>query len=240
MIHGSKKESQSYKNFFLDNPAQTCKKCGSTFESIQSFHVHSRKCLHGEKEKKKTSCHICGKIVSHIHDHIRLHNVDETRSCDICGKSFNNLRRLKTYSSTCRRKHDPRYNVKDIQCIECGKTFTQLQYPGHVKIHDKSAWKNECEKCGKKFFVLQQLRDHMIALHDKIKPYICDLCGFNTAKLGNLNIHRQKSHGGPASYFNMSSFWELIKSGKHSYIDMDYEYIHLLKARQRQVNENDI
>ena len=129
LIHGSEKESQSYKYFFLDNPAQTCKKCGCTFESIQSFHVHSRKCLHGEKGKKKTSCHICGKIVSHIHDHIRLHNIDETRSCDICGKSFNNLRRLKTHSSTCRRKHDPRYNVKDIQCNECGKTFTQLQFP---------------------------------------------------------------------------------------------------------------
>ena len=229
-IHHSEKESQSYKNFFLDNPPQTCKKCGSKFEALQSFHVHIRKCVHGEKQKEKTSCHICGKIVKDILEHIRRHDVDETSSCDNCEKSFNNLKRLQGHLSLCRRRDEPRYNVKDIKCNECGKTFTQTAFPVHLKRHDKSMWKHDCEKCGKKFYQAKSLKDHMIAVHDKIKPYICDLCGFKTAKIGNLNLHRQKSHGGPASYFKPSTFWELIESGKHSYIDMDYEYIHLLKT----------
>ena len=232
IIHHSEKESQSYKNFFLENPPQICKKCGSTFESIQKFHVHSKQCVHGEKEKEKTSCHICGKSVTHIHDHIKLHDVDETSSCDICGKSFNNLRRHRTHLLECRKRHEPKYNVKDIKCHECGKTFSQRLFPWHLKRHDKSTWKNECEKCGKKFFAMKVLKEHMIAVHDKIKPYICNLCGFKTAKLGNLNLHRQKSHGGPASYFKPSTFWELIACGNHPYIDMDYQFIHLLKTNQ--------
>ena len=231
-IHHSEKESQSYKNFFLENPPQICKKCGKTFESIQNFHVHSKQCVHGEKEKEKRSCHICGKIVSNIHEHIKLHDVDEPSSCDICGKSFNNLMRLRTHFLVCRRRREPRYNVKDIKCNECGKTFTQRTFPEHLKRHDKSTWKHECEKCGKKYFAAKVLKEHMIAVHDKIKPYICNLCGFKTAKLGNLNLHRQKSHGGPASYFKPSTFWELIENGKHPYIAMDYQYIHLLKTKQ--------
>ena len=239
LVHHSEEESQRYKNFFLENPPQECKLCGRSFKSFQSFHDHSRKCLHGKKEK--TSCHLCGKVVAGIEAHIELHKVEQTSSCHICGISFNNQRKLYNHLLRCQRK-SRNEETKWINCKLCGKNLTEGGLSVHIqRVHHKTYKKKECEQCGKNFYNGKSLREHVIAIHDKIKPFLCDLCGFKTAKLGNLNLHRHKSHGGPPSYFKQSNLWELIQSGKHPYIDNNYEYLHLLKPMNLIVNpDNDL
>ena len=87
----------------------------------------------------------------------------------------------------------------------------------------------ECDKCGKTFLEVHDLREHIVAIHDKLKPFICDLCGFKTAKHGNLNIHRQKSHSKP--HLSLTAMWQMILRGEHPYIDTSYEFIHLIKPK---------
>ena len=91
-----------------------------------------------------------------------------------------------------------------------------------------------CEQCGKSFFRDRELKEHIISIHDKIKPFICELCGFKTAKIDNLNIHRKKSHR-ESSYIGLRAFWDMIKNGNHPYIDQNYEYLHLMKPKQKEL-----
>ena len=80
---------------------------------------------------------------------------------------------------------------------------------------------------------MMSLNEHIISIHEKIKPFVCEQCGFKTAKIDNLNLHRKKRH--EKSYLGLRAFWDMIQSGNHPYIDQNYEYLHLLKPKQKEL-----
>ena len=83
-----------------------------------------------------------------------------------------------------------------------------------------------CNLCDKGFKDRQRLVEHVTAVHHKIKPYLCDFCNFECAKMNNFNLHRKKSHG--AENISQTQFVEFVESGKHPYYNQ--EKIELLKA----------
>ena len=45
------------------------------------------------------------------------------------------------------------------------------------RLHHKER-KHLCNLCGKSFFEKWNLTDHIVAVHQKKKPYVCDKCKF--------------------------------------------------------------
>ena len=52
----------------------------------------------------------------------------------------------------------------------------------------------ECNKCDQRFNNGKALKEHMQAIHEKVKPFSCLLCEYKCVKYGNLNTHRNAVH----------------------------------------------
>ena len=73
--------------------------------------------------------------------------------------------------------------------------------------------------CDKAFKDRHCITEHVTAIHLKIKPYFCEYCNFQTAKIHNLNLHRRKSH--EAKNITRLEFLAFVESGKHPYYDQE-------------------
>jgi len=80
---------------------------------------------------------------------MRKHEQNELCQCDLCGKEFNNRKKL---SSHVYNVHTGRGEDEE-QRVKC--TFCQKMY----------------RKCN--------IKQHIKAVHDKIRDYICEECGMN-------------------------------------------------------------
>ena len=81
-----------------------------------------------------------------------------------------------------------RKSVKNFDCLECGKKFTQK---GSVNKHmlTHTGVKNfECLECGKKFTQKGDLNTHILT-HTGVKNFECLKCGKTFTQKGNLNTH---------------------------------------------------
>ena len=76
-----------------------------------------------------------------------------------------------------------------------------------------------CTMCEKSFKDKKTLLKHTIAIHDKVKPFLCELCNFESARIDNLNLHRRKSHG--AENMSKTKFKEMVEKGEHPYYDKE-------------------
>ncbi|KAA8490986.1 Myoneurin [Porphyridium purpureum] len=64
----------------------------------------------------------------------------------------------------------------------------------------ESAPQRSCDKCGKAFRRVSELRRHIRHVHDKIRPYICDACGFTFSQRSHLKTHARVVHDGRYDY----------------------------------------
>ena len=89
-----------------------------------------------------------------------------------------------------------------------------------------------CNLCGKSMRDKRELRRHVLTQHDKVKPWFCELCGFQSGRYGNLKIHRKITHKMEiGEQMNMNEFLKFIKDGKHPHctqLDLDHENIAVL------------
>ena len=54
---------------------------------------------------------------------------------------------------------------------------------------------HECEQCGKKFFLRDDLRTHA-RIHTGLKPYSCNICGKTFKHISHRNRHQNTNHTG--------------------------------------------
>ncbi|XP_033973911.1 zinc finger protein 2-like isoform X1 [Trematomus bernacchii] len=115
--------------------------------------------------------------------------------CEICGKDFKFMSKLRTHMTT-------HTDVKPYYCQTCGRGFREsssLKY--HIRVHTGEK-KYTCKTCGKDFKYMSMLQRHMTTHTDK-KPYVCVTCEKSFNEMSKLKMH-MRTHTGEKPYVCMT------------------------------------
>lgn len=163
---------------------------GCTKQMTSMFLLQNHKRVVHEKVRE-FQCH-CGKTFQykrqlcshqrHFHDKIKDHR------CDICGKMFAQLPKLKLHMATI---HAPEGHKPVFTCEICAAKFTEshtLKY--HMKKHKEPQF--NCQSCDKKFHYRRKLLDHQE--HHETLAFPCEHCRRSFTTENKLHRHYKKSH----------------------------------------------
>lgn len=123
----------------------------------------------------------------------RVHKIDmELYACDMCDYKTFSLGKLNNIHKLIHS------DVKAFSCSVCQKAFKNSKQLRNHKITHKERSKKSvhlCEVCNKTFFNKRQLRVHMDGVHKKIKPFLCNYCGYKGASKSALKMHIRQHTG---------------------------------------------
>ncbi|CAH2003426.1 unnamed protein product [Acanthoscelides obtectus] len=163
-------------------------------ERHEQYHVGNNarqfKCL--ECEEKFSMWRVC---MNHLW---KCHKIDiGMLVCPMCNKfKSNTSMRMLNHMAT----HD---DEKPFLCSECGNGFKTLtQVKNHEILHRKPDeelpnWytAKHCTICNKYFAHSKSYKKHVQSVHEKFKPFICNICGHKTARKAMLELHLRQHTG---------------------------------------------
>ncbi|ODN02828.1 putative zinc finger protein [Orchesella cincta] len=162
-----------------------CPVCESKGSDSQLFPKWSACSWHLWKEHRIDcelhTCSICKQFKSHligrVKDHEQLHSAKASYKCKTCNKTFKQLKQLR-----CHEKYH-----KD--------NSTKLPPPSDSRWYTPK----ECPICKRILSDSKCLKKHISAVHNKLKPYVCNICGHTSARKAELQLH-QRQHTGEKPY----------------------------------------
>lgn len=123
----------------------------------------------------------------------RVHKIDmELYSCDKCDYKTFSLSKLNNIHKLIHG------DVKAFVCDICQKAFKNTKQLRNHKITHKQKTNKLlfiCEICLKNFAYRRQLKVHMDVVHKKIKPYLCNYCGYKGSSRSSLKMHIRQHTG---------------------------------------------
>ena len=175
-----------------ETSSHVCEICDKSFCNKQNLRKHIRR-VHNQMHRK--TCNICGKSCNDLETHMdKFHNKGR-KICSLCGKTCNNL-----------KNHvDNFHNKGQKTCNICGKSCNNLERHVNnfhnkerktapvVPSRDKSDQETSshvCKICDKLFSKKQSLRKHLYQVH-KMHRKTCNICG---KSCNNLQNHVDKFH----------------------------------------------
>ena len=91
-------------------------------------------------------------------------------------------------------------NVLEHQCDKCGKDFGSLSnLKRHASVHGDLEARYSCRLCEKSYHQSAHLTEHIKSVHEGVKPK-CDQCGKEFYKKSNLKSHIENVHEGRKQY----------------------------------------
>ncbi|XP_047023687.1 zinc finger protein 391-like [Helicoverpa zea] len=164
-----------------------CPHCQKECPSWYRLKAHSES-MH--KVSPVVSC-ICGitlKSKSVMYKHVHDHRNPNVLSCDKCPRITKTLSALNKH----KMRHIPKSERK-FCCASCDKIFTskdalKSHERSHIPIEERKIYR--CDMCNMKFTTRSSAASHKRVVHDKIKGYVCDLCGYACGTNGELRQHR--------------------------------------------------
>ena len=181
-----------------------------------NFSVSFNTFLKKLRKSVSNSCALgCGKFkdATHLVEHYKSKHMDDPVVCDHCGQSFQNNRKL---------KYHLRAHGSSVVCEICNKVCGNLvKLRAHKRyVHNGKPFSCTYENCTMTFRTTKDKRKHVNGFHEKLKPFICEVCGVSMTRFPNLSDHRRKVHK-IGKYSSIHHYRELISSGKHPFIKED-------------------
>uniref|UniRef100_A0A224XGV0 Putative zn finger n=1 Tax=Panstrongylus lignarius TaxID=156445 RepID=A0A224XGV0_9HEMI len=104
-------------------------------------------------------------------EHCMIHSSNKNFTCNVCGKNFKQGSQLRNH---------------EVSHLKGGENEDKL--PNWIR-------RRECDQCGKTFCDSKALKKHVKAVHSKLKPYSCQVCGHCSATKNMLRIHLRQHSG---------------------------------------------
>jgi len=143
-----------------------------------------------EHQAKWKVCSICGTSVTRMKVHMRLmHSLEKKFQCDKCDFQCKLKNQLTRHSASVHEDPEDR----KYKCHICTKGFLSTQKLNeHILTHAKIK-PYKCEFCNQAFSNFSGHRQHMMKKHGL--KFTCDACGFDSASMRGLSIHKRDKHG---------------------------------------------
>lgn len=112
----------------------------------------------------------------------------EKVECPICWK---NVGRLDYHMETIH------LNPQHLNKTLCGLCFAKFETHLKLRAHQKDIHSGNscvCDVCGKMFQTCSSVKEHILKVHSKVKPFLCDLCGSSFYSASKLKVHTQNAH----------------------------------------------
>ncbi|KAM3967485.1 LOW QUALITY PROTEIN: uncharacterized protein ACR2FA_010062 [Aphomia sociella] len=169
---------------FVDFTCNVCNKKYSSWYSLKSHTSHMHKIL----PLVKCICGITLKSKSVLYKHIQDHRNPNVLCCDKCPRITKTIEALNKH----KMRHVPKSERK-FYCNSCDKVFNtkdglKSHQKSHIPIEERKIY--HCDVCDLKFTTRSSAASHKRVVHDKIKSYVCDLCGYACGTSGELRQHR--------------------------------------------------
>lgn len=103
--------------------------------------------------------------------------------CEKCSKIFRNIANFKRHERRgCELK-------KAFNCVICSAAFTQK---ANLKVHLKTHLnirEYQCPHCERYFSRNTFLKNHIMSVHEKEKPFVCSECGKTFSRMDSMKRH---------------------------------------------------
>lgn len=114
--------------------------------------------------------------------HLYMHGYGSRKAlcCEICGKVVKSQSVLSNHMKTHTNEKS------EYPCDVCGHVYRSLAYLEDHKLQHTMEKTIKCEECGKMFYLMKQLKQHLRTHAENNRSYICTYCQrgfFNTSTL---------------------------------------------------------
>uniref|UniRef100_A0A182SBG3 C2H2-type domain-containing protein n=1 Tax=Anopheles maculatus TaxID=74869 RepID=A0A182SBG3_9DIPT len=163
-----------------------CSQCDGKFDSWKPCLLHVWR--EHQIDLGMLRCPMCEKryvYAVHVFKHLQTHRQKQTLDvpCRVCGKKFVN--------TSQRSVHEALHRKKESHGEESHGEEDELEE------NEKPRWYSErrCDICKHMFSNSKILSKHIKTVHLKIKPFVCNVCGYKCARKATLNIHIRQHSG---------------------------------------------
>lgn len=126
-----------------------------------------------------------GSLTKHVKN---VHYKDLKHRCKVCRREFSRRDDLRRHVTAV---HD---KIKSYLCLHCGKAFARSD---HLKTHERTHTLDKpfpCRYCDKRFTQSSILSEHVITIHTREFPHVCEICHKGYLRPGHLRSHYDKKH----------------------------------------------
>lgn len=187
-----------------------CYQCGIEFPRWRECSQHLWK--QHQVDVNMLKCPVCDvrfEFAVKVFRHLQTHRPVKAFGCSSCSKSFATQSQLSVHESLHKKQQLQRPKQKPVAAGDGKEGADNKADEDDAEDEDEDAtgrdgkqpeklpWyaERKCDICGHMFSTSKILSKHIKTVHHKIKPFICSVCGYKSARKVTLTIHMRQHSG---------------------------------------------